>query len=224
MREQEFPKRLEDLMFNFNDYLNNFHDNILFRKYGQFEFHVATIEKRKEMADALTAVSNPDFIKLLWDVLRSWGIGSRGSHLVGFAEFMASFEESLEDYIELDDMKIDENFGTEENVVKKIYSLIDSLSIVTNKTKLVPCSKALHHIFPELIVPMDRTYTQLFFMFNNQEFQNNQYTVFKQAYKTFMRIARSVKPEQYVGYGWNTSQTKVIDNAIIGYCLSNKIA
>lgn len=224
MREQEFPKRLEELMFNFEDYLSYFHDNIPFRKYGQFEYHIAAIEMRKEMSDALTAVSNPDFIKMLWDVLRSWGIGSRGSNLVRFTDFMASFGESLEDYIELDNMKIDEYIGTEEVVVKKIYSLIDSLSIVTNKTKLVPCSKALHHIFPELIVPMDRRYTQVFFMFNNQEFQDNQYEVFKQAYKTFIRIARSVKPEQYVGHGWNTSQTKVIDNAIIGYCLSKKVA
>ena len=47
--------------------------------------------------------------------------------------------------------------------------------------------------------------------------------VFKEAYKVFMRIARSIEPEKYVGIGWNTSQTKVIDNAIIGYCLSNKI-
>jgi len=224
MREQEFPKRLEDLMFKFEDYLNIFHSNIPFMKYGQFEFHVAAIEKRKDMANALSAVRNPDFIKLLWSVLRSWGIGSRGSHLVGFDKFMVSFEEILEGYIELDNMKIDGNFGTEEDLIKKIYYLIDSLPIVTNKAKLVPCSKALHHIFPEMIVPIDRKYTQVFFMFNNQEFQNNQYIVFKQAYKTFMRIARSVKPEQYVGYGWNTSQTKVIDNAIIGYCLSNKVA
>jgi len=224
MREHEFPKRLEDLMFNFEEYLNIFNCNVPFNKYGQFEFHLKTIEMRNSSTDALSAVKDPNFIKQLWNVLKAWGIGSRGSHLVAFSDFMASLQDTLREYQDLDVIRIDGNGNSEKHTIERICSLVDSLSIVNNKTKIVPCSKALHHIYPNLIVPMDRRYTQAFFMIDNQEFQDNQFKVLKNAIKTFMRIARSIKPEKYVGKGWNTSQTKVIDNAIIGFCLSNKIA
>ena len=36
----------------------------------------------------------------------------------------------------------------------------------------------------------------------------------------FCHIARMVNASQYVGTGWHTSRTKVIDNAIVGFSLS----
>ena len=34
---------------------------------------------------------------------------------------------------------------------------------------------------------------------------------------SFVKIARSVSPERYVIDGWNSSRTKVIDNAVVGF-------
>ena len=39
----------------------------------------------------------------------------------------------------------------------------------------------------------------------------------------FADIARRVGPAQYVGTGWNTNPTKVIDNAIVGFCRANAL-
>src|SRR5262249_6245168 len=91
--------------------------------------------------------------------------------------------------------------------------------IVDNNTRIVPGSKALHHLLPELIVPIDRAYTQTFFRWQNPRFQYEQASCFQQAFAAFAEIARRVHPVQYVSDGWNSSRTKVIDNALVGMVL-----
>lgn len=111
-----------------------------------------------------------------------------------------------------------------EKVINDIWTVIEGLKIVENEARLIPCTKALHHLLPELIVPMDRKYTQAFLMFYNNEFQYGQRKVFEVAFRTFVKIAKATSPVRYVGSGWHTSQTKVIDNAVIGYCIAKGIA
>jgi hypothetical protein len=36
-------------------------------------------------------------------------------------------------------------------------------------------------------------------------------------------VARKVQPSRYVGDGWKTSPAKIIDNAVIGYCITHEI-
>ena len=77
-------------------------------------------------------------------------------------------------------------------------------------------TKTLHHLLPDLVVPFDRMYTQAFFNWHNPEVQYGQSERFRESFTVFNRVARATNPSQYVGGGWNSSQTKVIDNAIIG--------
>ena len=37
------------------------------------------------------------------------------------------------------------------------------------------------------------------------------------------QVALAVKPTGYIGPGWRTSRSKILDNAVIGYCKLNKI-
>jgi hypothetical protein len=98
----------------------------------------------------------------------------------------------------------------------RIMRVIQSLEIVDNKATLVPCTKALHHLLPDLVVPINREYTQAFFGWHNPEFQRRQSECFAQAFAAFVDIARDTNPQQYVrGEGWHTSRTKVIDNALV---------
>jgi hypothetical protein len=43
------------------------------------------------------------------------------------------------------------------------------------------------------------------------------------AFTGLAQIARAVEPAGYVGEGWRTSRSKVLDNAAIGYSKLNKI-
>jgi len=31
-------------------------------------------------------------------------------------------------------------------------------------------------------------------------------------------LAAEVRPEEYIGSGWNSSRSKVLDNAVVGFC------
>jgi hypothetical protein len=101
-------------------------------------------------------------------------------------------------------------------VSDRLWRTIETLGIVLNESKIVPGTKALHHILPDLVVPVDRAYTQKFFRWHNPEFQYGQASAFGQSYTAFVEIARIANPRQYVSTGWNSSRTKVIDNAIVG--------
>src|SRR5260221_103336 len=63
-----------------------------------------------------------------------------------------------------------------------LWELSSTLGIVENQAKLVAGTKALHHILPELVVPMDREYTQLLFGWQNPRFQYAQRECFLEAY------------------------------------------
>lgn len=50
---------------------------------------------------------------------------------------------------------------------------------------------------------------------------DKQREIFVSAWDTMQRVARAVDVQNYVGrHPWNTSTTKVIDNAIVGYCVA----
>jgi len=102
----------------------------------------------------------------------------------------------------------------------KLWQLIDRLHIVENDTPIVSGTKALHHILPDLVVPMDRAYTQKFFGWHNPQFQYGQGRCFKLAFEGFCHIAANVPLQSYVDTGWNSSNTKIIDNAVVGFVLA----
>lgn len=65
-------------------------------------------------------------------------------------------------------------------------------------------------------MPVDRAYTQTFFGWHSPEFQSGQREFFSLSLGAFATLAREVQPERFVGEGWNSSRSKVIDNAIVG--------
>jgi hypothetical protein len=68
---------------------------------------------------------------------------------------------------------------------------------------------------------MDRAWTGNFFNFHLPEWQDaaGQRRIFQLAYDQFVKVAQQAGPEQYVtNTGWRTSRTKIIDNALIGFC------
>lgn len=103
----------------------------------------------------------------------------------------------------------------------RLAELIGSLGVVENKAKLVAGTKTLHHLLPDLVPPMDRAWTGLFFQFHLPEWQDAraQRRIFELAYGHFAGVAQQVRPQRYVtGTGWRTTRTKIIDNALIGFC------
>jgi hypothetical protein len=129
----------------------------------------------------------------------SWGIGQRGSKLLKFDDFVEAIRDCEAAITGLEEQKLD-NFPLLKTMTDKMWNLVDSLMIVENEAKLVPCTKALHHLFPDLFVPMDRAFTRVFFGWHGPQFQYQQKSVFCTAHEHFVRIAREANPARFVGF------------------------
>lgn len=177
---------------------------------------------RRELGSAAKALAENRFISSLYRTLQAWGIGARASLLLPVEHFSSILRSRASDIAAFDGLCIDDPALNPASVAEKLWQTIDTLGIVTNDTRIVAGTKALHHILPDLVVPVDRAYIQRFFGWHNPEFQYGQADVFHRSFAAFVEIARRANPAQYVGTGWNSSRTKVIDNAIVGMLCEEK--
>lgn len=214
--------RVPALIAGFKRYLGAYTRKPAFTRTGQLEYHLETIGLRRQLGSAAAAVLDEDFVRSLYRTLQAWGIGARASNLVSENEFAARLQARKEDFAALEASTIDDPKVNPSRMGERLWRIIESLEIVHNNAKIVPGSKALHHILPELVVPIDRAWTQQFFRWHNPEFQYGQPACFAHAFSAFVEIARKANPQQYVGSGWNSSRTKVIDNALIGMLSEEK--
>jgi hypothetical protein len=215
-RSSKIQARIRLLIANFSHYVDSFVRKPPFTRFGQLEYHLDTIEARARLGSVINAVADDEFLRKLYLTLQAWGIGVRGSVLVSFEDFERILREKAQDIAAFEGLVIDDPSLDITGVSERLWRTIDKLGIVTNDARIVSGTKALHHLLPELVVPVDRAYTQRFFGLHNPEFQYNQAKFFSRSFRTFVEIARQTNPAQLVGIGWNSSRTKVIDNAIVG--------
>jgi len=203
------------LVGRFPEWLDRFDRDPPFRRPEQLACHRRTIDRRFDIGTGAEAVCDETFLRSLYETLKAWGIGSRGSKLRPFDEFSAELGRHQVAITALESAALDDPALRTHDVSEQVWELIDSLSIVDNKAKVVSATKALHHVLPNLVVPMDREYTQVFFGWHNPQFHYGQRECFTEAFDAFSRIAQVVRPAEFVGSGWRSSKTKVLDNALV---------
>jgi hypothetical protein len=183
--------------------------------------HRACIDRRRQAADVQAAVQDQQFVLSLRRVLNAWSIGRRASVLAADEQFLLALQAAAPELAELESLTIDAA-ESPDGLAKQLWLVIDSLGVVENHAKIVAGTKTLHHLLPELVMPMDRSYTGRFFGMGGHEWQNSVYQrrAFCAMYRHFQLIAHRVLPQEYVtGTGWRTGRAKLLDNAIIGFCL-----
>jgi len=220
-RTQVIQGNVKHLIENFDKYLGIYTLRPPFKKPEQLDFHRRTISLRISNGSAANAINDDAFVSILYQTLRAWGIGLRGSNLSPYSEFKEALQAKVNQIANLDGLRLDDRQLDLQRLSNDLWQLMDSLEIVQNLAKLVACSKTLHHILPDLVVPIDREYTRKFFRWHGPEFQYGQEKFLFLAIKNFANIARATNPEQFVGKKWDTCQTKVIDNAIVGYMMTH---
>jgi len=226
-RKSRIEQRVLSLIANFAHYANWYDEHVPFDRPEQLGSHLRTIRRRFDLKTAAAAAANPDFRQSLYGTLQSWGIGQRGSRLLSRAEFDMAIISAGPAIAKLDGVAIDDSLLDVDAVAAQLWAIIRTLHIVDNKAPLVPCSKALHHLLPDLVVPTDRAYTRTFFGLHAPEFQGHgrpggQRSVFTKIFCELVRIARATNPQSYVSAAmpWRTSRTKVLDNALVGFCMA----
>ncbi|MDQ3485126.1 MAG: hypothetical protein M3445_06905 [Actinomycetota bacterium] len=215
-------QRVREVVERFDELVEEYDRTVPFQRRGQYERHRATIDRRRELGSARAAIDNSAFTALLHETLQLWGIGRRASRLVPIEKFRERLAALADDIAALDALEIGNQLD-EPSVEVALDRLIRVLAVVDNKSLIVAGTKALHHLLPDVVPPMDRRWTGAFFGWSPADPQTRQTAIFSEAYRSFVEIARATDPSRLVGAGWRTSTTKVLDNAIVAYCSVNGI-
>jgi len=227
----EMKRRVEDLIGKFGYYIDAFNNEIVFSGPSLY-FHLKTLERGRELGNVETALFDSLFLDYLYATLASWGLhrmGKTGAKLVEYDEFTESLQANSKIICSLEEYSLLELYGDELSSVNiSLMKIIENISISASSTQLVSGSKALHHILPNLVPPIDRNYTIRFFYGKGGTKQvplptGGDSRIFGELFPIFNHIAIHGQNEikNSVGSGFHTGLSKVIDNAIMGYVLRN---
>lgn len=220
----EVDERVESLIHEFVRCVAHYDAAVPFRKSGQYELHRETIDRRLTLRSVAAAIHDDLFTSLLHETLKKWGIGKRASQLVGITQFREALGECEHELIAMESLSIEDlSNDMVDKVSIALCALVRTIHVVDNNAKVVAGTKTLHHLLPSLVPPMDRAWTGKFFGWSALDWQHKQDELFLEGFATFTRIARMTQPSRFVGQGWRTSQTKILDNALIGFCKLNSI-
>lgn len=208
--------RVTRLIDGFDHFVEVYDRRVPFSQYGQSEHHAPTIRLRRRLGTIDRAIGSEEFVACLWNNLKAWSMGIRSVDLVDVEAFSAELWRWRIPLQALDGISIR---AANQSAKEGVWRLIQGLVIIEDEARLVALTKTLHHLLPDLVVPIDRTYTATFFGWPLEELHHNQAAVFSAAWDAFVKVAQLVEPARLVGEGWRTSQTKIIDNAIVGFCL-----
>lgn len=220
--------RVEKLCSNFTHYLQKFDDAEKFTGPSVY-FHIRTLETLRNLGLS-AALEDTHFMEYLYATLTSWGLhrmGPKGAKLVDFESFKKTLLNQKEAIIPLQGYRLTQL--SEQNldgIIDALWSILSNLKISATQTQIVASTKALHHLLPNLVPPIDREHTIRFFYckkgvrtvtfpYSGEE------RVFKEIYPFFFEIGlRNCETIfQHIGQAFYTSETKVIDNAIVGFAL-----
>jgi len=184
-------------------------------------FYKKIIEKHNKIKNMSKLLKDKEFIELIYCALDSWNMNQRGSKLVQYPIFAKSIESqaSILDNlykVRLENIPVNEK----EQIFDYLKTLFTKLNITTWKTKIVWISKTLHFLLPNLVPPIDRTFTMDFLYWHiNYKTWKNEVENFIEIINWFEIIANKLKlTKADIDFEWwNTSIPKLIDNAIIWY-------
>ncbi len=211
-------RRINQLCSDFSFYIHEF-DMAQPYTGPSVYFHLKTIERLGELQRPLIAAKDHRFLEYLYATLAAWGMhrmGRSGAKMVDFKSFAVSIADRAP---AIDELKNEQTYALPQgttSVADKLWALITELRGSATESKLVANSKILHHLLPELVPPIDRQHTARFF---NYQIQNREEKAFYEIFPRMVSIAQRVKDDlaPYIGHGFHSSSTKVIDNAIIGF-------
>ena len=213
------------LIEHFDEYVRVFDQRNLFTGPSVY-FHTKTLEILRRHNKPSEALLDDLFFDYLYATLTSWGLHRMGHGFTKLAELgkiktsfrMQKVREHISNLERFEITNIQE--GNIASITSDLWGILANTRVSVSRTKIVANSKALHHILPELIPPIDREYTLRFF-YNHTTLNQGDEAAFKEIYPYFHKIASTCKDKimSHIGVGMNTSQTKVIDNAIVGFVL-----
>jgi len=212
--------RLEELCANFELYLTRFDELNPFTGPSVY-FHLRTLERLRQIGLS-TALEDKLFFEYLYATLASWGMhrmGPTGAKLVEFTDFVETLKSQKDPVISLQNIKLTQlTEQALQAIIDKLWNILSNLRVSISETQLIAGSKTLHHLLPDLTPPIDRAHT-LKFVYGYDPVYSSEEQKFKRVFPQLWKIGVRKRDIilRWMGRGFHTSETKVIDNAIVGY-------
>ncbi len=211
-KRRRVEARLALLIEDFDQYVSEYDAQPPFQE-GQYQLHRATIDRRRSHPTVLAALADDGLLSLLHQTLQSWRIGMRASRLAPLDQFKGALRAHAQVLSALDGALLEKLTDGVEEAGANVWRCIEEIPIVDNIARVVPVTKTLHHLLPDLVPPMDRAWTGRFFEWGPSDLRTRR--SFLVAWQDFARVAVACRPSRLVGAGWRTSSTKVLDNAVV---------
>lgn len=185
----------------------------------ELHFHVRCLQFWKNMKSG--AVSLPH-AESLYAVLTAWGMNSRNACLVPFEVFWQALRKNRSLIRELRGTRL---LGATAQQWAQLKTLWDRLVVCdpSSDYQLVGRSKALAHLMPDWIAPIDRAHTLEFLRTHTSipRNKNAQWNLFRDIHLSlFLPVARGIgvqlqaRVDNASAFGWDSSIPKAIDNLI----------
>ncbi len=184
-----------------------------YRKGPSLHFYRRVLDVRSKEKSVKSFLSVESNLELLYATLVSWDMNSRGAKMLDFRAFTKRIAGCMTLFEDLEKVGVEIRATTFEKVRSPLRKIYESLHLMQTGSKLVSNSKFLHFVFPNLLVPMDRTNT-LNYIYGNTGESAEKYL---ELTKLFFQIANASNADVLSenSTGWNASLAKMIDNAVI---------
>lgn len=222
-RAERARSNVEALIGGFSTFVRRFERSNAFPGPSVY-FHEKALERRRRHASVGDLLADELFFEYVYAVLPAWGMHRMGKQAAKVGDFEAMVESfrSCEPVIErLWDLHISQvPEAAVEDVAEQTWSVLGALRVSTSATRIVAGSKALHHVLPDLVPPIDRQYTFQFFT-GQKAVNSGDERAFLEWFPYLAEIGRRAadQVEDAVSRGgfMATGAAKIVDNAIIGF-------
>lgn len=186
-----------------------------------FLYYKKVIGFHKKYGDINKLLENDDFFETLYETLKAWNMNQRGARLKTLTDIKRSILNLKLDICELYDYELSILRNSQlKKILNKLKKIFLNLQPMQSKTQIVGTSKLMHFLLPNLVMPIDRTYTLKFLSPNSNSWKdiNAEFDEFKKVFLTFYKLAKrfNLTIDDINDQTWNASVPKIIDNAIIG--------
>jgi hypothetical protein len=226
--ETRLQARLQDLDARFVHYLQVSARRMIFTGPSVYFYERAIKAQRESRSPDQLAAEEP-FVELAYATLTAWGMHRMGesvaTKLTEFTEFRRAVQLMISKVAPLWRLSIlDLDSDQIGRVVDALGDAITLPGISTSRAPLVANSKVMHLILPDLVPPIDRTYTLSFF-YGNLNPNRSAQQILRDVYPHFCELARAhagaVRHESISGYLCR-GHAKAMDNALVGYMLEHR--
>lgn len=220
---KRMDQRVEELSSDIPHWLHAFNSAEKFSGPSLY-FHLRTLECLRSHPSSVDALHSDEFFDWLYATLASWGMHRMGegmTKLKELSQIKTSVRAQVATIEKLHPLRLtDLSDVAFQPVLRQLWLLVSAFDVSIAKANIVANSKVLHHILPNLVPPIDRTYTYKFF-YNRNTLSIPEEDAFGEMLSRLHKVAVMNKKilEVTVRSGWNSSQTKILDNALVGYVI-----